>query len=72
MKAITVENPGPSYSLTLTEVEKPTAGPGEVLIKVAAAGLNHADMAQAKAHTERALKIDPANKLAKENLQAMQ
>src|ERR1700753_2533134 len=48
MKAITVENPGPSYSLTLTEVEKPTAGPGEVLIKVAAAGLNHADMAQAK------------------------
>ncbi len=48
MKAITVENPGPSYSLTLAEVEKPQAGPGEVLIKVAAAGLNHADMAQAK------------------------
>jgi len=48
MKAIAVENPGPSYALTLTEVEKPQAGPGEVLIRVAAAGLNHADMAQAK------------------------
>ncbi len=48
MKAITIENPGPSYSLRLAEVEKPVAGPGEVLIKVAAAGLNHADMAQAK------------------------
>jgi len=48
MKAIAVENPGPSYVLTLAEVEKPVAGPGEVLIKVAAAGLNHADMAQAK------------------------
>jgi len=48
MKAIAVENPGPSYSLTLAEVEKPQVGPGEVLIKVAAAGLNHADMAQAK------------------------
>jgi len=48
MKAIAIENPGPSYVLTLAEVEKPVAGPGEVLIKVAAAGLNHADMAQAK------------------------
>jgi len=48
MKAIAVENPGPSYVLTLAEVEKPVARPGEVLIKVAAAGLNHADMAQAK------------------------
>src|ERR1700761_816950 len=48
MKAIAIENPGPTYVLTLTEVEKPESGPGEVLIKVAAAGLNHADMAQAK------------------------
>lgn len=48
MKAIAIENPGPSYVLTLAEVEKPVAGTGEVLIKVAAAGLNHADMAQAK------------------------
>ena len=48
MKAIAIENPGPSYVLTMAEVEKPVAGPGEVLIKVAAAGLNHADMAQAK------------------------
>jgi len=48
MKAIQVENPGQGYTLTLADVEKPAPGPGEVLIKVAAAGLNHADMAQAK------------------------
>jgi NADPH2:quinone reductase len=48
MKAIQVENPGQGYVLKLAEIEKPTPGPGEVLIKVAAAGLNHADMAQAK------------------------
>jgi NADPH2:quinone reductase len=48
MKAIQVENPGQGYTLTLADVEKPVPGPGEVLIKVAAAGLNHADMAQAK------------------------
>ncbi|HVV64697.1 MAG TPA: NAD(P)H-quinone oxidoreductase [Rhizomicrobium sp.] len=48
MKAIQVENPGANYALKLTEIERPSPGPGEVLIKVAAAGLNHADMAQAK------------------------
>ncbi len=48
MKAIQVENPGQGYALKLADIEKPSPGPGEVLIKVAAAGLNHADMAQAK------------------------
>jgi NADPH2:quinone reductase len=48
MKAIEIENPGANYALKLTEIERPSPGPGEVLIKVAAAGLNHADMAQAK------------------------
>jgi NADPH2:quinone reductase len=48
MKAIRVENPGPDYRLTLHDFEKPTPGAGEVLIKVAAAGLNHADLSQAK------------------------
>jgi NADPH2:quinone reductase len=48
MRAIAIENPGPSYALKLVEVEKPGPGTGEVLIKVAAAGLNHADMAQAR------------------------
>ena len=48
MKAIQIENPGPDYRLKLAETEKPVPAAGEVLIKVAAAGLNHADMAQAK------------------------
>jgi NADPH2:quinone reductase len=48
MKAIQVENPGTAYALKLAELDKPTPAAGEVLIKVAAAGLNHADMAQAK------------------------
>jgi NADPH2:quinone reductase len=48
MKAIRVEQPGPDYRLIIGELPKPEPGPGEVLIKVAAAGLNHADLAQAK------------------------
>jgi NADPH:quinone reductase len=47
MKAIRVENPGPAYRLVLTEIEKPAPGAGEVLIRVAAAGLNRADLVQA-------------------------
>lgn len=47
MKAIQVENPGPDYRLVLADAPEPVAGKGEVLIKVAAAGVNHADLAQA-------------------------
>jgi NADPH:quinone reductase len=48
VKAIQVENPGASYALKLAETDKPAPKPGEVLIRVAAAGLNHADISQAK------------------------
>lgn len=48
MRAIGIESPGPKYRLVLQDIEKPQPDAGEVLIKVAAAGLNHADMAQAK------------------------
>jgi putative PIG3 family NAD(P)H quinone oxidoreductase len=47
MRAIEVRNPGPGYTLAIAEVATPQPGPGEVLIKIAAAGLNHADQAQA-------------------------
>ena len=46
MKAIKIENPGNDYRLALADIPKPSAAPGEILIKVAAAGLNHADLAQ--------------------------
>jgi NADPH2:quinone reductase len=50
MQAIAVEDQGPGYRLVLKEEAKPEPGPGEVLIKVAAAGLNHADLLQGKGH----------------------
>jgi NADPH2:quinone reductase len=48
MKAIQVENPGQAYALKLADMDRPAPATGEVLIRVAAAGLNHADIAQAK------------------------
>jgi NADPH:quinone reductase len=47
MKAIEVKNPGQGYTLAVAEIPTPEPGAGEVLIKVAAAGLNRADLAQA-------------------------
>ncbi|MGO8710669.1 MAG: NAD(P)H-quinone oxidoreductase [Rhizomicrobium sp.] len=47
MKAIRVENPGANYRFALVEIPRPAPGPGEVLIKVAGAGLNRADLIQA-------------------------
>jgi len=47
MRAIQVVNPGQGYTLSVAEIAKPNPASGEVLIKVAAAGLNRADLAQA-------------------------
>src|SRR5215472_13754922 len=47
MKAIQVENPGPQYRLAVGEIPMPEPKEGEILIKVAAAGLNRADLIQA-------------------------
>lgn len=48
MKAIAIEKPGRDYRLVLTDLPKPVPGAGGVLIKVAAAGLNNADLLQAR------------------------
>ena len=48
MKKIVIENPGPHYRLALDEEPTPSPSPGAVLIKVAAAGLNNADLLQAR------------------------
>jgi putative PIG3 family NAD(P)H quinone oxidoreductase len=50
VKAIVVREPGPPEVLELREVETPSPGPAEVLIKVAAAGVNRADLLQRQGH----------------------
>jgi NADPH2:quinone reductase len=47
MKAIALKNAGPDYRLELAEIPQPQPGKGEILIKVAAAGVNRADIMQA-------------------------
>jgi len=46
MRAITVAQPGGPENLRLETVPTPSPGPGEILIKVVAAGLNRADVMQ--------------------------
>jgi putative PIG3 family NAD(P)H quinone oxidoreductase len=46
MRAITFDSPGGPDVLALSELPDPVAGPGEVLIRVAAAGVNRADLSQ--------------------------
>jgi NADPH:quinone reductase len=48
MRAIRIENPGPDYRLLPHDTARPDPGPGEVLIRVAAAGVNRADILQAQ------------------------
>lgn len=50
MKAITIPKPGGPEALVLSEVDTPEPGPGEVRIKVAAAGVNRADVMQRLGH----------------------
>jgi len=46
MRAITVTSPGGPETLTLTDVDDLVIGPRDIRIKVAAAGVNRADIAQ--------------------------
>lgn len=47
MRAITITGgKGPAESMHVAEVETPTAGPGEILIRVVAAGVNRPDISQ--------------------------
>ena len=48
MKAIEIDKPGPDYRLVLRDSPTPRPAAGQVLIKVAAAGLNNADLLQAR------------------------
>ena len=46
MRAIEIVMPGGPEQLQLASRPTPTAGPGEVLVKVAAAGVNRPDLLQ--------------------------
>ena len=46
MRAVVITSPGDPDVLKLTEVPDPVPGPGEVLVEVAAAGVNRADVLQ--------------------------
>jgi putative PIG3 family NAD(P)H quinone oxidoreductase len=46
VKAIVVDEPGGPEQLHLADVPDPTPGPGDVLVEVAAAGVNRADLLQ--------------------------
>ena len=50
MNVVHVEDPGRNYRLVLGQEPKPAPAPGQVLIAVAAAGLNNADLLQARGH----------------------
>ena len=50
MFAITVTEPGPPDVLHWTEVPTPEPGPGEVLVRTVAAGVNRADLLQRQGH----------------------
>ena len=46
MRAVVVTRPGKAVVLEMTERERPTAGPGQVLVRVEAAGINFMDVYQ--------------------------
>ncbi len=44
MKAAVLDGPGPPEALQIRELPIPTPGPGQVLVKVAAFGLNRSEL----------------------------
>lgn len=50
MRAAVVREPGGPDAIEVTEVADPSPGPGEVVVEVAAAGVNRADVMQRQGH----------------------
>lgn len=50
MRAITTSEPGGPEVLQLSDIEVPQVGPGEILIRTVAAGVNRADILQRQGH----------------------
>ena len=59
MKAIVAREPGPPEVLELRDADAPSPGPNEVLIKVAAAGVNRADLLQRQGHYQPLRGVSP-------------
>ena len=59
MKAVEISRPGGPDVLVPVERPMPEPGPGEVLIKVSAAGINRPDVFQRRAPIRRA-RVGPA------------
>lgn len=50
MRGISITEPGDADVLQVTEIEAPTAGPGDVVVDMVAAGVNRADVMQRLGH----------------------
>ncbi len=50
MRAVIVETPGDVDALSIGELPTPTPGPGEVLVRTVASGVNRADVLQRQGH----------------------
>lgn len=50
MRGISITEPGDADVLQVTEVDAPTAGPGQVVVETTAAGVNRADVMQRLGH----------------------
>ncbi|MBF4573269.1 NAD(P)H-quinone oxidoreductase [Herbiconiux sp. VKM Ac-1786] len=50
MQAVLIAHPGDASVLELSDVDDPRPGPGQLLIEVAAAGVNRADVSQRQGH----------------------
>lgn len=50
MRAVIVETPGDVDALTIGEIDTPTPGAGEILVRTVASGVNRADVLQRQGH----------------------
>lgn len=50
MRAVIIDEPGGIDALSLTQIDDPSPAPGEVVVDVAAAGVNRADVLQRQGH----------------------
>src|SRR5262249_12532027 len=66
MKALLCRKFGPPESLTVEDVPSPTAGPGQIVVSVAAAGVNFPDIliTQGKYQFKPTLPFSPGSELA--------